>query len=92
MRSYFKGSQLAQMSDGSYCIIRNLGLVKGGKGLKHHENLLTLSVKGISSKFVQVLLARLPSMRGIAHGPESDRPSRPGPPLLNPSEGGALSS
>jgi hypothetical protein len=24
------------MSDGRYCIIRNLGPVKGGKGLKHH--------------------------------------------------------
>jgi hypothetical protein len=25
------------MSDGHYCIIRDLGPVKGGKGLKHHE-------------------------------------------------------
>ena len=55
MRAYFKDAELAQMSDGSYCIIRNLGLVKGGKGLKHHENLLTLSAKGIASKLVQVL-------------------------------------
>jgi hypothetical protein len=25
------------MSDGHYCVIRDLGPVKGGKGLKHHE-------------------------------------------------------
>lgn len=55
MLGYFKGAELARMSDGSYCIIRDLGLVKGGKGLRHHENLLTLSIKGIASKFVQIL-------------------------------------
>ena len=44
--NYFKGAQLAQMSDGSYRIIRPLGLVKGGKGLRHHEVVLNLSWKG----------------------------------------------
>ena len=34
---YFKNCHLARMSDGHYCIIRDLGSVKGGKGLKHHE-------------------------------------------------------
>jgi hypothetical protein len=53
--NYFKGAVLARMSNGTYCIIRPLGLVKGGKGLKHHENLLTLSVGGVASKLVQVL-------------------------------------
>ena len=43
----FKGSKLARMSDGSYCIIRDLGLVKGGKGMRHHEVLVTLSLGGI---------------------------------------------
>jgi hypothetical protein len=33
----FKNCHLARMSDGHYCIIRDLGPVKGGKGLKHHE-------------------------------------------------------
>jgi hypothetical protein len=47
---YFKDSKLVQMSNGSYCIIRDLGLVRGGKGLRHHENLLTLSVMGLISK------------------------------------------
>jgi hypothetical protein len=31
---YFKGSKLAQMSNGTYCIIRDLGLAKGEKGLR----------------------------------------------------------
>jgi len=48
IRTYFRGSRLAQMSDGTYCIIRDLGLVKGGKGLMHHETLLTLSVKDLA--------------------------------------------
>jgi hypothetical protein len=53
--NYFKGSELAQMSDGTYRIIRDLGLVKGGKGLRHHETLLTLSVTGVASKLVRAV-------------------------------------
>lgn len=34
------------MSSGDYCVIRDLGLVKGGKGLRHHEVVLKLSWKG----------------------------------------------
>jgi hypothetical protein len=34
---HFKNCLLARMSDGHYCIIRDLGPVKGGKGLKHYE-------------------------------------------------------
>lgn len=52
---YFKGSELAQMSDGTYCIIRDLGLVKGGKGLRHHETLLTLSPNGLARLLVRAL-------------------------------------
>jgi hypothetical protein len=50
IRNYFKGARLAKMSSGTYCIIRDLGLVKGGKGLKHHENLLTLTFMGMFAK------------------------------------------
>jgi hypothetical protein len=73
MKSYFKGSKLAQMSDGSYRIVRPLGLVKGGKGLRHHETLLTLSVKGFASKFIQVLrhLAELFQNRGVGKTPHA---------------------
>lgn len=45
VRQYFEGSHLARMSDGTYCVIRDLGLVKGGKGMRHHEVLVTFSVR-----------------------------------------------
>jgi hypothetical protein len=35
------------MSNGRYCLIRDLGPVKGGKGLKHHEVVLELSWRGL---------------------------------------------
>jgi hypothetical protein len=35
------------MSDGHYCVIRDLGPVKGGKGLKHHEVVIDFSVRGL---------------------------------------------
>jgi hypothetical protein len=47
VRNYFQGSKLARMSSGHYCMIRDLGLVKGGKGLKHHEVVLELTFRGL---------------------------------------------
>jgi hypothetical protein len=47
VKSYFKGSRLVRMSSGTYCLVRDLGPVKGGKGLRHHETLMTLSLKGL---------------------------------------------
>jgi hypothetical protein len=44
---YFKNYSLAQMSDGHYCVIRDLGLVKGGKGMKHHDVLIDLSLRAL---------------------------------------------
>jgi hypothetical protein len=35
------------MSSGRFCVIRDLGPVKGGKGLKHHEVVLELSWRGL---------------------------------------------
>jgi hypothetical protein len=46
VRNHFRGSRLARMSSGDYCLIRDLGLVKGGKGLRHHEVILSVSWKG----------------------------------------------
>jgi hypothetical protein len=54
-KSYFKNSRFAKMSDGSYCIVRDLGLVPGGKGMKHFETLLRLSAKGVASKLVELV-------------------------------------
>jgi hypothetical protein len=44
------------MSNGTYCIIRDLGLVKGGKGLRHHECLLR--IPGLLSSLVLALWPR----------------------------------
>jgi hypothetical protein len=35
------------MSDGHYCLVRDLGPVKGGKGLRHHEVVVDFSLRGI---------------------------------------------
>jgi hypothetical protein len=43
----FAQTRWARMSSGQYCLIRDLGLVKGGKGLRHHEVVLTLSCRGV---------------------------------------------
>ena len=50
IRNYFKGLKLARMSDGTYCIVRDLGLVKGAKGMRHHEVLVTFSLGALSKK------------------------------------------
>ena len=49
VRNYFKDARLARMSDGSLCLVRDLGPVKGGKGMKHHELVMPLSVRGLIS-------------------------------------------
>jgi hypothetical protein len=45
------------MSDGHYCFVRDLGPVKGGKGMKHHEVIIDLNRRGIV-KFLGRLFAR----------------------------------
>ena len=47
VKTHFEGSRLVRMSSGTYCLVRDLGLVKGGKGLRHHETLVTFSAKGL---------------------------------------------
>ena len=42
----FRNMRLARMSSGHYRVIRDLGLVKGGKGLRHHEVVLDLTWRG----------------------------------------------
>ncbi len=39
--------RFARMSSGHCCLIRDLGLVKGGTGLRHHEVVLELSLRGL---------------------------------------------
>jgi hypothetical protein len=47
----FKGCRLARMSDGHYCLVRDLGPVKGGRGMKHHEVVIDFSWRGIFELF-----------------------------------------
>jgi hypothetical protein len=35
------------MSDGHYCLLRDLGPVKGGNGMKHHEVVINFSRRGM---------------------------------------------
>jgi hypothetical protein len=56
---HFKNCHLARMSDGHFCIIRDLGPVKGGKGLKHHEVVVDFSWRALTG-FVLLRRRRKP--------------------------------
>jgi hypothetical protein len=43
------------MSDGHYCFVRDLGPVKGGKGMKHHEVLVDFNRRGIAALLRRLL-------------------------------------
>src|SRR5215471_7513740 len=64
----FRDCRLARMSDGHYCVVRDLGPVKGGKGMRHHEVIVDFTVRGVVA-FLKGLLVRPPS---------SQRPELPG--------------
>lgn len=42
-----KKYRLARMSDGHYCLVRDLGPVKGGRGLRHHEVIVDFTLRGM---------------------------------------------
>jgi len=53
VKNCFRNCRLARMSNGEYCLIRDQGLVKGGRGLKHHETLMVFSIRGLAAKLRQ---------------------------------------
>src|SRR5690349_3866126 len=55
--SRFKNCRFARMSDGHYCLLSNLGLVKGGKGLRHHEVVIDFNWHGMVD-FIRRLISR----------------------------------
>jgi|SRR5687767_1578776 hypothetical protein len=57
LRTKFNGVRLARMSSGTWCLVRDLGLVKGGKGMRHFEPLVTFSVRAFA-RYVRGLSAR----------------------------------
>lgn len=64
----FKNSRLARMSSGHYCLIRDLGPVKGGKGLRHHEVILDFSWRGL----FRLILRRLAATHNRLAGQSRD--------------------
>jgi hypothetical protein len=59
MLGLFKGCRLARMSSGRYCVVRDLGLVKGGKGMRHHEVVMALSLRELMKRLRQPSVRRL---------------------------------
>jgi hypothetical protein len=53
----WKNCRFARMSSGRYCLIRDLGLVKGGKGLRHHEVLIAFSVRAALQRLHQLAVS-----------------------------------
>src|SRR5215475_2933370 len=66
-RLMFENCRFARMSDGHYCFVRDLGPVKGGKGMRHHEVIVDFNRRGMLVLFKR-LLARAQSAR-----PRGDR-------------------
>jgi len=62
------------MSSGRFCLIRDLGLVKGGKGLKHHEVVLELSWRGFF-RFAASRIAANQTHDDTAHESETQLPA-----------------
>ena len=56
------------MSDGHYCFLRDLGPVKGGKGLKHHEVIVHLTPRGLV-EFFRRLLVKIPDEPALSSPP-----------------------
>jgi hypothetical protein len=72
----FKNSRLARMSDGHYCLVRDLGLVKGGKGLRCHEVVVDFSFRGMkllakqgAAELARRMTAQLERRKGASKWP-----------------------
>ena len=70
----FENCRLARMSDGHYCFVRDLGPVKGGKGMKHHEVIVDFNRRGIVELVWRVFKRPQPSRSEDAR--EYQRPVR----------------
>jgi len=57
------------MSSGQHCLIRDLGLVKGGKGLRHHEVVLVLSFRGLAGFAMSKMIAKIRTGSGETTAP-----------------------
>jgi hypothetical protein len=66
MFAFFKGCRMARMSSGLYCVVRDLGLVKGGKGMRHHEVVFAFSLRELVKRL------RRPSARRLEPDTSAD--------------------
>jgi len=48
------------MSDGHYCLLRSLGPVKGGNGMKHHEVVIDFNSRGMVELFRRLIYRKKP--------------------------------
>jgi hypothetical protein len=60
------------MSDGHYCFVRDLGPVKGGKGMRHHEVIIDFNRRGIAA-LLKRAFARSPETADLIAYPLSAR-------------------
>lgn len=51
----FANVRLVKMSDGHLALIRELGLVKGGRGLRHHERLISFSARAAAAAAMSLI-------------------------------------
>jgi hypothetical protein len=66
IRSYFQGIKLVRMSDGSYCVVRHLGKLKGGLGIRCHETILRLTWDGMASRLAEIVRSVIDPRAGVA--------------------------
>lgn len=59
----FKDCRLALMSDGHYRLLRSLGPVKGGNGMKHHEVAIDFNRRGMVKLFRWLIDRKTPLNR-----------------------------
>ena len=68
----FKDCRLARMSDGHYCLLRSLGPVKGGNGMKHHEVVIDFSRRGMVELVRRLIDRKTPPDRMSDHDQVDD--------------------
>jgi hypothetical protein len=71
-RHIFKDCRLARMSDGHYCLLRSLGPVKGGNGMKHHDVVIDFSRRGMVELFQWLIEGKTPPDRISDHNRVDD--------------------
>ncbi len=56
LKRIFVDVRLVRMSDGHFAVIRDLGLVKGGRGLRRHEMVLSLHAQTVTAPILRKVM------------------------------------